>query len=82
MKRWNWVCASLSSPLQISKNEAKGGVMRLVVAGGRARESSDYPGAVAVGVRTLSEGGAVGGFTREQVSCLLWSVCIVVYEQN
>lgn len=48
--------------------------MRLVVAGGRARELPDASGAVAVGVRTLSEGGAVGGFSREQVCtvCLLF----------
>ncbi len=42
--------------------------MRLVVAGGRAQEKTGASGAVAVGVRTLSEGGAVGGFSREQVS--------------
>eukprot|EP00249_Psilotum_nudum_P024970 c29336_g1_i1 orf=853-4701(-) len=52
---------------KITRNEAKGGVMRLVVAGGRARETTNASGAVAVGVRTLSEGGTVGGFTREQV---------------
>jgi hypothetical protein len=39
-----------------------------VVAGGRAQEKTGASGAVAVGVRTLSEGGAVGGFSREQVS--------------
>ncbi len=42
--------------------------MRLVVAGGRAQEKPGASGAVAVGVRTLSEGGAVGSFSREQVS--------------
>jgi len=42
--------------------------LRLVVAGGRAQEKTGASGAVAVGVRTLSEGGAVGGFSREQVS--------------
>eukprot|EP00252_Welwitschia_mirabilis_P010086 TRINITY_DN231_c0_g1_i1.p1 TRINITY_DN231_c0_g1~~TRINITY_DN231_c0_g1_i1.p1 ORF type:complete len:1279 (+),score=278.22 TRINITY_DN231_c0_g1_i1:185-4021(+) len=52
---------------KLSQNEAKGGVMRLVVGGGRARESPDAMGAVVVGVRTLSEGGRVGDFTREQV---------------
>ena len=52
---------------QITQNEAKGGVLRLVVAGGRAQEKPGASGAVAVGVRTLSEGGAVGGFSREQV---------------
>jgi predicted Zn-dependent peptidase len=41
--------------------------LRLVVAGGRAQEKPGGSGAVAVGVRTLSEGGAVGSFSREQV---------------
>ena len=53
--------------LQITKNEAKGGVMRLIVGGGRAAETSKFKGAVVVGVRTLSEGGRVGNFSREQV---------------
>lgn len=52
---------------QISKNEANCGVMRLIVGGGRAAETADAKGAVIVGVRTLSEGGRVGNFTREQV---------------
>jgi len=42
--------------------------MRLIVGGGRAAESSDSRGSVIVGVRTLSEGGRVGNFSREQVS--------------
>uniref|UniRef100_A0A0D6QV97 Peptidase M16 C-terminal domain-containing protein n=1 Tax=Araucaria cunninghamii TaxID=56994 RepID=A0A0D6QV97_ARACU len=50
-----------------SQNEAKGGVMRLVVGGGRAKETPDTQGAVIVGVRTLSESGRVEGFSREQV---------------
>lgn len=41
--------------------------MRLIVGGGRAAESSESRGAVVVGVRTLSEGGRVGKFSREQV---------------
>lgn len=56
--------------LQMTQNEARGGVLRLVVAGGRAQEKPGASGAVAVGVRTLSEGGAVGGFSREQVDFL------------
>ncbi|GLU00162.1 hypothetical protein SLE2022_175480 [Rubroshorea leprosula] len=52
---------------KISKNESRGGVMRLIVGGGRAAESSESKGAVVVGVRTLSEGGRVGNFSREQV---------------
>lgn len=41
--------------------------MRLIVGGGRAAETPDAKGAVIVGVRTLSEGGRVGNFSREQV---------------
>eukprot|EP00268_Persea_americana_P007317 TRINITY_DN1270_c2_g1_i2.p1 TRINITY_DN1270_c2_g1~~TRINITY_DN1270_c2_g1_i2.p1 ORF type:complete len:1245 (-),score=273.98 TRINITY_DN1270_c2_g1_i2:1667-5401(-) len=52
---------------KITKNEARGGVMRLIVGGGRASEDSKSGGAVVVGVRTLSEGGRVGKFSREQV---------------
>ena len=52
---------------QISKSEAKCGVMRLIVGGGRAAEHLEKKGAVIVGVRTLSEGGRVGSFSREQV---------------
>ncbi|KAJ0988100.1 hypothetical protein J5N97_006456 [Dioscorea zingiberensis] len=52
---------------KITKNEARGGVMRLIVGGGRAAETSELKGAVVVGVRTLSEGGRVGNFSREQV---------------
>ncbi|PIA34142.1 hypothetical protein AQUCO_03800008v1 [Aquilegia coerulea] len=50
-----------------TKNEARSGVMRLIVGGGRANESSESRGDVIVGVRTLSEGGRVGKFSREQV---------------
>ena len=41
--------------------------MRLVVGGGREKETLDARGAVVVGVHTLSEGGRVGGFSRELV---------------
>lgn len=61
---------SVMASLQMTQNEARGGVLRLVVAGGRAQEKPGASGAVAVGVRTLSEGGAVGGFSREQVEYL------------
>lgn len=52
---------------RITQNEARGGVMRIIVGGGRATETSESKGAVVVGVRTLSEGGRVGTFSREQV---------------
>ncbi|KAL5713697.1 hypothetical protein ACHQM5_015750 [Ranunculus cassubicifolius] len=52
---------------KITKNEARSGVMRLIVGGGRATENSESRGDVIVGVRTLSEGGRVGKFSREQV---------------
>lgn len=41
--------------------------MRLIVGGGRAAEDLETKGSVIVGVRTLSEGGRVGNFSREQV---------------
>ncbi|PWA99250.1 metalloenzyme, LuxS/M16 peptidase-like protein [Artemisia annua] len=40
----------------ISKTETCGGVMRLIVGGGRAAETPETKGAVVLGVRTLSEG--------------------------
>jgi len=52
---------------KVSKTETKGGVMRLIVGGGRAAEMPNSKGAVVLGVRTLSEGGRVGNFSREQV---------------
>ncbi|KAM7479608.1 hypothetical protein LguiA_027821 [Lonicera macranthoides] len=62
-------CLSNGIPVnyKITKNEARGGVMRLIVGGGRAAETSETRGAVVLGVRTLSEGGRVGNFSREQV---------------
>lgn len=52
--------------------------MRLIVGGGRAAETSDCKGAVVVGVRTLSEGGRVGDFSREQAS-EAFENCIVIF---
>ncbi|KAI0496559.1 hypothetical protein KFK09_022879 [Dendrobium nobile] len=62
-------CLSNGIPVnyKITKNEARGGIMRLIVGGGRAAETSDSKGSIVVGVRTLSEGGCVGKFSREQV---------------
>ncbi|XP_034224018.1 stromal processing peptidase, chloroplastic isoform X2 [Prunus dulcis] len=57
----------ISVNYKISESEARGGVMRLIVGGGRAAESYESRGSVVVGVRTLSEGGRVGNFSREQV---------------
>lgn len=52
-------------------NEPKGGLFRLVAAGGRSVEGShtghDGAGAVAVGTRALSETGTVGDWERQQV---------------
>ncbi|KAJ7982662.1 Stromal processing peptidase, chloroplastic [Quillaja saponaria] len=68
-KRITQLCLSNGIPInyKISKSEAQSGVMRLIVGGGRAAESSAASGSVIVGVRTLSEGGRVGNFSREQV---------------
>lgn len=68
--------------LQMTQNEARGGVLRLVVAGGRAQEKPGASGAVAVGVRTLSEGGAVGGFSREQVDFSMQAIYLQIGPQN
>ncbi|KAJ0451311.1 putative processing peptidase [Helianthus annuus] len=57
----------ISINYKISKTEKCGGVMRLIVGGGRVAETPETKGAVVLGVRTLSEGGRVGNFTREQV---------------
>ncbi|CAN1837818.1 Stromal processing peptidase, chloroplastic [Linum perenne] len=57
----------ISVNYKISNSESRGGVMRLIVGGGRAEERLDSKGSVIVGVRTLSEGGRVGNYTREQV---------------
>jgi hypothetical protein len=58
-------------------NEPKAGLLRIVAAGGRASEPREPGpggvGAVAVGTRTLSEGGAVGDWSREQVWCMICS---------
>ncbi|XP_004306520.1 PREDICTED: uncharacterized protein LOC101291859 [Fragaria vesca subsp. vesca] len=61
----------ISVNYKISKSEARGGLMRLIVGGGCATESSESKGSVVVGVRTLSEAGRVGNFSREQVCSLL-----------
>ncbi|GJP40170.1 hypothetical protein CLOM_g24450 [Closterium sp. NIES-68] len=53
--------------MKATDNEAKGGVLRLVFPGGRAKENPQAAGEVAVGVRTLSEAGRVGDYSREQV---------------
>lgn len=68
--------------MQISKSENKAGVMRLIVGGGRAAESPDSQGAVVVGVRTLSEGGRVGSFSREQVVLHLNSLVPLTLPSN
>jgi hypothetical protein len=52
-------------------NEPKAGMLRLVMAGGRATESLERgpsgAGAVGVGTRALSESGTAGGWQRQQV---------------
>eukprot|EP00899_Mesostigma_viride_P019537 jgi/Mesvir1/27585/Mv07330-RA.1 len=48
-------------------NEVQGGMMRMVAAGGRSLEAEGESGSVSIGSRALSESGAVGHFSREQV---------------
>jgi hypothetical protein len=50
-----------------SSHESQRGQMRIVVPGGRQLERHFGHGAVAVGARTMQEGGAFGSWAREQV---------------
>lgn len=60
-------------------NEPKAGLLRIVASGGRASEPlTPGPGgigSVGVGTRTLSEGGAMGDWSREEVSSSRVKVC-------
>lgn len=47
-------------------NESQG-TMRLLVPGGRSADAPDEIGAATVGIRAISEAGAVGTFSREQI---------------
>jgi len=53
----NYACTS---------NESQG-TMRLLVPGGRSADTQDELGAAMVGVRTISESGAVSTYSREQI---------------
>jgi len=43
------------------------GMMRMYAPGGRSTDSLEDPGAAMVGIRTISESGAVSTFSREQI---------------
>jgi len=55
--RVNYACTS---------NESQG-TMRMLVPGGRSSDENDQLGASMVGIRTISESGAVSDFSREQI---------------
>ncbi|EXB88270.1 putative zinc protease pqqL [Morus notabilis] len=69
-KRTNIIHRRLSNGISIiykmSKNEGHESVIRVIIGAGRAHESSDLKGAIALGVQTLCEGGCVGNFSNEQ----------------
>lgn len=52
---------------KVSRAESHRGSMGLKVPGGRMLEDKLKPGSVAVGTRTMQEGGALGPWSREQV---------------
>lgn len=66
-------------PVQVNyrrtDNEPRGAMLRLVATGGRATEGPGAgplgTGVMALGARTLSEAGTVGGWSREQVGVRL-----------
>lgn len=59
-------------------NESQGS-MRLLVPGGRSTDSPDDGGAAMVGIRALSESGAVSNFSREQIELFAVSNMISVH---
>jgi len=65
----NYTCTS---------NESAG-TMRLLVPGGRSADTLEELGAAMVGVRTISESGAVSDFSREQIELFAVSNLISVH---
>eukprot|EP00929_Paragymnodinium_shiwhaense_P123816 TRINITY_DN9810_c1_g1_i2.p1 TRINITY_DN9810_c1_g1~~TRINITY_DN9810_c1_g1_i2.p1 ORF type:complete len:1528 (-),score=512.78 TRINITY_DN9810_c1_g1_i2:225-4733(-) len=59
-------------------NESQG-TMRLLVPGGRSADSMDELGAAMVGIRTISESGAVSDFSREQIELFAVSNLVSVH---
>lgn len=49
------------------EHESQRGQVRVTLPGGRLLESVLGAGAVAIGARTMQEGGAFGNYIREQV---------------
>ncbi len=52
------------------EHESQRGQVRVTLPGGRQLESILGPGVVAIGARTMQEGGAFGSWIREQVCCV------------
>lgn len=53
--------------VKVSSEESQRGMLRIIVPGGRQLESVFGKGSVAIGARTMQEGGAFEGWAREQV---------------
>lgn len=53
------------------EHESQRGQVRVTLPGGRQLESSLGKGSVAIGARTMQEGGAFGRWIREQVRVTL-----------
>ena len=52
------------------EHESQRGQVRVTLPGGRQLESILGPAVVAIGARTMQEGGAFGSWIREQVRCV------------
>jgi len=61
-----------------TSNESQG-TMRLLVPGGRSADTADEIGSAMVGVRTISESGAVSTFAREQIELFAVSNLVSVH---
>lgn len=60
------------------EHESQRGQVRVTLPGGRQLESILGSGVVAIGARTMQEGGAFGNWIREQVCACVCMLCVVI----
>ena len=56
--------------------------MRILVPGGRSSDEDTQLGSAMVGIRTISESGAVGDFSREQIELFAVSNLMSVHLES
>lgn len=65
-------CEGVRLNLVRQEHESQRGQVRVTLPGGRQLESVLGKGSVAIGARTMQEGGAFGRWSREQVRLFLF----------